>query len=138
VADRAGNLYGVTLYGGAFNWGTVYKVDPTGNEAVLYSFQGNADGALPVAGLILDAAGTLYGTAIGGGSAPGHSGKGVVFTLDSNGAETVLHTFAGPDGSNPVTRLLCDHTNLYGTTQVGGDFNFGAVFEMTGACSSAW
>ncbi len=52
VRDAAGNLYGTTAYGGAFNFGTVFKLDTTGQETVLYTFTGGADGAIPLAGLI--------------------------------------------------------------------------------------
>jgi len=60
--DSAGNLYGTSYKGGAANAGVVYKLDPSGEETVLYSFTGGADGANPYAGVILDAAGNLYGT----------------------------------------------------------------------------
>src|SRR5262249_1542531 len=59
--DAAGNLYGITALGGNSNWGLVFKIDPSGNETVLYSFTGEADGGLPVAGLARDSAGNLYG-----------------------------------------------------------------------------
>ena len=60
----AGNLYGTTDGGGASGAGVVFKVDTSGNETVLYSFTGGADGAYPNAGVILDSAGNLYGTTI--------------------------------------------------------------------------
>src|ERR1700722_20652317 len=92
---------------------------------VLYSFAGYpADGAQPAAGLLMDAAGNLYGTTRYGGSHEGcpRDGQcGTVFKLDTNGVETVLYNFAGPDGANPTSNLIMDATgNLYGTTEFGG------------------
>jgi uncharacterized repeat protein (TIGR03803 family) len=85
VRDAAGNLYGTTEFGGTFNFGTVFKVDGTGNETVLYSFTGGADGASPLAGLIRDAAGNLYGTAFFAGNSGSNcsvvGGCGVVFKI---------------------------------------------------------
>jgi uncharacterized repeat protein (TIGR03803 family) len=65
--DSPGNLYGTAYYGGAANVGIVYKLDTTGQQTVLHSFTGGADGGFPLAGVIRDAAGNLYGTAIDGG-----------------------------------------------------------------------
>jgi uncharacterized repeat protein (TIGR03803 family) len=127
VRDAAGNFYGTTSNGGtgtvcfnASGCGTVFKLDPSGNETVLYSFSGGVDGSNPAFSLLLDSAGNLYGTTPYGGS-----GVGVVFKLDSNGNETTLYTFpgpdTGPDGANPVGGLVADASgNLYGTTVHGG------------------
>lgn len=120
VFDPSGNLFGTTSNGGASNFGTVFKLDPFGKESVLYSFTGGADGEIPDAGLILDAAGNLYGTTFRGGT----SGLGTVFELDTTGRETVLYSFMGDptDGANPAAGLVWDATgNLYGTTGAGGD-----------------
>jgi uncharacterized repeat protein (TIGR03803 family) len=78
TGDSAGNLYGTTVNGGAASAGVVYKLDTAGQETLLYSFKGGTDGANPLAGLILDSAGNLYGTA----SMGGNSQTGVVFALD--------------------------------------------------------
>src|ERR1022692_4488314 len=95
--DKQGNLYGTTYGGGVYNHGSVFKVDLSGNQTVLYSFSGGADGAEPQAGLVLDAQGNLYGTTQHGGNPPGCSGAGcgTVFKLDPAGHETVLYTFTG-------------------------------------------
>ena len=128
VRDHAGNLYGTTANGGASDNGTVFKVDTTGSETVLYSFSG-ADGANPIAGLVRDAAGNLYGTTHGGGA----YGYGTVFKLDTKGTETVLHSFfGGSDGGNSYGGLIRDASgHLYGTTQGGGGTSSsGVVFKL--------
>jgi uncharacterized repeat protein (TIGR03803 family) len=133
IADAAGNLYGTTFQGGNAGAGVVFKLDGTGNETVLYSFAGGADGANPIAGLVSDSDGNLYGTTNAGG---GSCACGVVFKLDPSGNETVLHTFAGgPDGAFPMGDLVRDAAgNLYGTTNRGGGepCSCGAIFKLNG------
>ena len=98
IRDSAGNLYGTTVYGCVLRAGVVFKLDTAGTETVLYGFKGGADGAYPLAGLIRDSAGNLYGTTSGGGV----SGQGVVFKVDTTGTETVLYNFTGgADGGLP-------------------------------------
>ena len=138
VRDAAGNLYGTTYQGGgagctAYGCGTVFKLDTTGRETVLYSFTGGADGGYPVAGLVRDSAGNLYGTTFYGGSSNNcYQGCGTVFKLDTTGAETVLYSFTGgPDGQWPAAGLIRDATgNLYGTTPSGGASGLGTVFKL--------
>lgn len=89
--DKAGNLYGATQSGGTFSVGTVFKVDPSGAETVLYNFTGGTDGANPSSAVTRDPAGNLYGTTYFGGEVR----VGVVFKLDPAGTETVLHSFMG-------------------------------------------
>ena len=132
VLDAQGNLYGTTNGGGAFGAGTVFKVDTSGNETVLYSFAGSPDGASPVAGVVLDAQGNLYGTTNGGGA----YGAGTVFKVDTTGAETVLYSFHGASGTYPLGGVVLDaQGNLYGTTIGGGAYGLGTVFKVdtTGA-----
>jgi uncharacterized repeat protein (TIGR03803 family) len=129
--DAAGNLYGTTTYGGNAacysGCGTVFELDSTGKETLLYSFAGGTDGSQPYAGLVRDGAGNLYGTTYWGG----HFGYGTVFKLDATGEETVLYSFAGADGANPVAGLIRDMAgNLYGTTSSGGTVGDGTVFEL--------
>jgi uncharacterized repeat protein (TIGR03803 family) len=84
VRDSAGNFYGTTGDGGSSSnctfgesgCGTVFKLDRSGNESVLYSFSGT-DGSFPTVGLITDAAGNLYGTTQHGGS----GNAGTVFKI---------------------------------------------------------
>ena len=129
IADTAGNFYGTTPLGGDFGFGTVFKIDRTGAERVVYSFTGGVDGANPDAPLILDAKGNLYGTTYAGGM----TGNGTVFEIDTEGAETVLYSFAGgADGANPGSAVVFDAKgNLYGTTINGGSAGYGTVFRVT-------
>jgi uncharacterized repeat protein (TIGR03803 family) len=129
ISDSAGNFYGTTNGGGAAGAGVVFKLDRSGNETVLYSFTGGADGGFPLAGLIRDSAGNFYGTTNGGGA----SSAGVVFKLDTSGNETVLHTFTGgADGGFPLWVVLARDSggDLYGTTAGGGAANEGVVFKI--------
>jgi uncharacterized repeat protein (TIGR03803 family) len=130
VWDSVGNLYGTTNEGGAFSHGTVYKLDSSGLETVLHSFNGGSDGAYPSAGLTLDTAGNLYGTANEGG---GTGDEGTIFELSSTGSFTVLHTFTGSTGgANPAAGMILNSAGkLYGTTTEGGDGDDdGTVFEL--------
>jgi uncharacterized repeat protein (TIGR03803 family) len=137
-----GLLYGTTYAGGStgcfggYGCGTVFSVDPgNGTETVLYAFcsqQDCADGAEPFASLI-DVHGTLYGTTYeGGGTGCGGSGCGTVFSVDpATGAETVVYAFSGgSDGANPVANLIAVKGALYGTTEGGGAYGYGTVFEL--------
>jgi uncharacterized repeat protein (TIGR03803 family) len=138
VRDSLGNLYGTTYSGGIysnsclFGCGTVFKVDTSGKETVLYGFTGTAgDGYEPVAGVVRDPAGNLYGTTYLGGA----NGAGMVFKVDPTGKETVLYGFTGStDGGFPGAGLLLDSKgNVYGTTQSGGASFFGTVFKVSPA-----
>ena len=123
IRDSAGNLYGTTTNGGSANAGVVYKVYPTGQAAVLYSFTRGTDGGAPSGGVVRDSAGNLYGTTSNGGSATCFiSGCGVVYKVDTTGHETVLYTFTdSADGGFPSAGLTRDAAgNLYGTTISGG------------------
>jgi uncharacterized repeat protein (TIGR03803 family) len=146
ILDAHGNLYGTTMIDGAYSYGTVFKISPQGKETVLHSFKGTGgDGATPVAPLIMDAAGNLYGTTEYGGLfgyACGPNGCGTVFKIDAAGKETVLYQFTGTpgqDGMNPEQGLALDSKgNLYGTTFQGGFYDisgnsYGIVFKITPA-----
>lgn len=144
IFDGSGNLYGTTTEGGGHGCGgtgcgTVFKLTPDGSETVLYRFSGGSDGAEPVAGLVLDAAGNLYGTTeLGGAACAAEEGCGTVFRLAPDGTETLLYRFGiGSDGSYPVAGLVLDaQGNLYGTTNSGGGSSCpgagcGTVFKLT-------
>ena len=144
--DAAGNLYGTTMSGGGNGDGTVFKLDTTGHETVLYGFcsegdENCTDGNAPLAGLIQDAAGNLYGTTrTGGGAEQG----GTVFKLDTTGHETVLYSFCSEancaDGYEPLASLIQDGAgNLYGTANFGGANSStgsgGTVFKLAGVAA---
>jgi uncharacterized repeat protein (TIGR03803 family) len=132
IRDAVGNLYGTTLAGGipslcGDGCGTVFKVDASGKGSVLYRFKGSADGGIPGGGVILDAAGNLYGTTGTGGA----NTYGTVFKLDANGKLTVLHSFTVNEGCFAEASLLRDTAgNLYGTTDGCGKFGDGTVFKV--------
>ena len=124
-----GTLYGTTNRGGSYGYGTVYSIDPAGNEIVLHSFGGSAgDGVQPEAGLV-DVDGTLYGTTSGGGMA---NNGGTVFSITQTGTEKVLYsfTFSGTGGAAPVAALTNVNGTLYGTTGAGAK-GYGTVFSIT-------
>jgi uncharacterized repeat protein (TIGR03803 family) len=130
LRGRAGNLYGTTFAGGTFNSGTVFKIDSTGKESLLYSFGAvHGDGSGPQAAVLQDAKGNLYGTTQSGGS----YNYGTVFKLDSAGHETVLHSFnPASEGIEPSGPLVSDGKgHFYGTTVYGGTSGFGTVFKLT-------
>jgi uncharacterized repeat protein (TIGR03803 family) len=134
IWDGMGNLYGTTAGGGTQSDGTVFKVDPAGNESVLYSFRGGADGFSPYSGLVRDTAGNLYGTTLGGG----RYGVGTIYKVNLEGDETTLYTFTGgADGAYPVGGVTLDSTgDIYGTADSGGDascfapYGCGTVFKL--------
>jgi uncharacterized repeat protein (TIGR03803 family) len=145
IRDSTGNLYGTTSRGGkgcvpVSGCGTVFKLDASGKKTVLHAFTGGSDGSTPSGELVLDAAGNLYGTASAGGDLTcpynGGAGCGVVFKIDANSVETVLHAFhGGSDGNVPVSVVLGTtgdfSTALFGITQSGPNTNIcGTVFKL--------
>lgn len=128
IADAQGNFYGTTFGGGAYRYGTVFKLTPSGEETVLYSFAGAPDGAAPYGGLVTDGQGNLYGTTYGGGSSSTDcygQGCGTVFKLTLSGSESVLYNFCSQtncsDGALPTAAMVFDgQGNLFGTTTAGG------------------
>ena len=138
LLDESGNLYGTARGGGiakpecAFlsGCGVVFKIDRHGEESIVYSFKGGADGFGVASGLIRDEAGNFYGTTVAGGdSNPVCTGDGppgtcgTVYKIDRHGNHSVLHTFTGgADGYAPYGGLLRDWWgDLYGTASNGGD-----------------
>ena len=156
IFDTAGNLYGTTAGGGG--GGVAFELTPksggTWTETVLHSFGSGTDGFLPGSGLVLDSAGNLYGTTVGGGTGgpncpAGNGGNlcGTAFELspgsDSQWTETVLYNFcpqAGcTDGNAPYGGVIVDAAgNLYGTATFGGTSNEGTVFELSPSKDGQW
>jgi uncharacterized repeat protein (TIGR03803 family) len=156
AVDAAGNLYGMSPYGGKPNCGlvkndlgcgTLFKISPSGKFKVIHVFRGT-DGIQPEGGLVLDAKGNIYGTAVYGGNLkcnyPGwgmesEEGCGTIYKLDPSGKFTVLHTFTGPhDGSAPLGLIIDSAGNLYGIADSGGDtikktnweYGLGSIFKV--------
>ena len=141
VADQAGNLYGVTLLGGANNLGAVYQLSPPTTEGglwtetVIFSFSG-PDGTLPSGQLQFDQSGALYGTTDGGGSLQ----EGTVFQLAPSSrpggswTQSVLYNFSGGrDGGNPVAGVVIDNMGrIFGAASTGGSgpLSGGVIFRL--------
>ena len=140
TADAAGNLFGTTSLGGANN-GTVFEIVKTASgyastPTVLFSFDGN-HGALPLAGLIADAAGNLFGTTLVGGAHDAGTVFEIVKTASGYASTpTVLFSFDGTHGARPEAGLIADAAgNLFGTTSLGGANDAGTVFEIVKTAS---
>ncbi len=145
VLDASGNLYGTTYLGGVHGHGTVFELSPGSGgkwkEKILHSFTGLSEGGAPVAPLVFDSLGNLYGTNSAGGS---HE-YGAVFTLVPDGTgkwkAKAIHSFNnnGHDGYNPQAGLVFDSVgNLYGTTTYGGSHRYGVVFELAPSSNGKW
>jgi uncharacterized repeat protein (TIGR03803 family) len=137
IIDSAGNLYGTTPQGGKYGFGIAFELTPvTGGwkETILHNFASNGvDGNSPSGPLARDSAGNLYGTTASGGA----DDYGTVYKLVRTAhdwKETILHSFnsTGADGSQPFSGIVLDSFgNLYGTTESGGSYGYGTVFEVT-------
>jgi uncharacterized repeat protein (TIGR03803 family) len=147
ISDAAGNLYGTTYTGGAYNFGSVFELSPkaggTWTETILHSFKANGvDGYNPISTLVFDRSGSLYGTTENGGSYL----YGTAFELSpvkgGGWSERVLHHFgsdSADDGWFPTAGLIIDKSyNLYGTTGAGGLNGLGAVFQLSPGANGAW
>lgn len=147
--DKAGNLYGTTASGNtgtAYQNGIVFELAPSGGmwkETVLHQFAAQSDGKAPFAGVVLDAAGNLYGTTsaggAGGGGCPGF-GCGTVYELHHSQAggwrEVILYNFPGaPGASSPDFGVTLDSSgNLYGAA---GGGNAGSC-QLFGPCGTVF
>ncbi len=142
ITDAEGNLYG-TASGHFGGYGTVFKLSPGANgkwrASVLHAFTGGNDGQTPYGGLVRDAGGNLYGTTdLGGGRGSCYNLYcGTVYELSpprtkgGKWKEKILYRFRGKsDGGNPSAGMIFDGSgNLYGTTEIGGAYGWGTVFE---------
>ena len=145
VRDSKGNLYGTIAGGGSLagycndagGCGTIFKLTPTGTETVLYTFDGNE--GLPASGVVLDAAGNLYGAVPTSIAATGATGAGAVYKLDARGTFTTIYQFCSLNncadgnfgkngGGNGVIRD--SDGNLYGETEWGGTSDLGVVYKL--------
>jgi uncharacterized repeat protein (TIGR03803 family) len=135
VMDSEGNLYGNTEYEGVYGVGSLYKLSPTVGYwkfTLIHSFTGSTDGGLPVGGVAIDGAGSLYGTTFSGGLFQ----YGTVYKFSpgpkGNWAESVLHNFANTtDGYNPQGVTLDSAGNIYGVSSYGGAHQDGIAWEIT-------
>ena len=129
AVDAHGNMYGGTGGCGTSNLGVVWKLSKNGTETILHNFAGASDGQSPLAGVILDAAGNIYGTTNTGGA----SGFGTAFEVNKNGKFILLHTFTGgTDGKYLYGGLILDPKGrIYGTTINGGTGGYGTVWRIT-------
>jgi uncharacterized repeat protein (TIGR03803 family) len=149
IADAAGNLYGTTAALGSpctsSNCGTVFELSPVAGggytQTVLHSFTSNGTRPYnPLAGLLMDASGNLYGTTYNGGG----ENAGTVFMLSKSAGvwtETMLHSFGETtkDGTNPTAALVMDAAgNLYGTARTGGTKGVGIIFELSLVVGRGW
>jgi uncharacterized repeat protein (TIGR03803 family) len=127
VMDGSGNLYGTAAYGGSSGHGAVFEwVKSSGTLTALASFTG-AGGSLPMADLLADSNGNLFGTTTYGGA----SDQGTVFEWNkSTGTLLDLADFGYSSAANPHAPVLMDgNGNLFGTTQSGGPYGDGTLFE---------
>jgi uncharacterized repeat protein (TIGR03803 family) len=132
--DSSGRLYGTAANSGKGGaGGIVFETFAKGGRDTLHSFAkgGEEDGRSPIAGVILDKRGNLYGNTTLGGT----SGSGVVFELHiKSRKETILYSFkgSGGDGLSPYAALIRDSSgNLYGTTE-GGTGHETVLYRFTG------
>jgi uncharacterized repeat protein (TIGR03803 family) len=126
---RGDLFYGTTYFGGKHRGGIVFTLTRNGKENMLHDFGSGSDGSNPTGQLAADQSGDIYGTTYFGGAG------GTVFELASDGTETVLYHFCSQkncsDGQYPYGGLIADQAgNLYGTTEGGGAYGEGTVFEL--------
>ena len=128
VLDAQGNLYGTTNGGGAANDGTVFEIAAGSNTITTIASFNGTNGEYPLAGVVLDTQGNLYGTTEYGGD----NGDGTVFEIAAgSNTITTIASFNSTNGAMPSGSLVMDaQGDLYGTTNGGGDNGDGTVFEI--------
>ncbi len=134
VQGSDSNFYGTTIQGGAYGYGTVFRISPSGSYTNLYSFGNSPDGAKPEAPLVQGSDGNFYGTTyFGGMSTKCNGGCGTVFRISPSGSYTNLYSFGAVsnDGFYPLAGLAQgSDSNFYGTTTFGGINDSGTVFKV--------
>jgi uncharacterized repeat protein (TIGR03803 family) len=147
ILDSAGNLYGTAAYGGSHGYGMVFEMLKGANgqwtEKALFNFGDVADdGAYaPLAGLVFDRAGNLFGTTLGGGGSADQYGTVFELSPTASGKWTfkIVHVFGGTDGQQPRSPLTMDSAgDLYGTTSENGLYGKGTVFKLTRGAGGVW
>jgi uncharacterized repeat protein (TIGR03803 family) len=123
-----GTLYGTAQFGGARNFGAVFKVNADGSGFMnLHSFMGDSGAAYPFSGVVVSG-NTLYGTTYFGGSTT----NGTIFKIDTSGSGfTNLYSFTGVGGAKPHAGLVLSGNTFYGTASAGGNSNNGMVFSLS-------
>ncbi len=134
IEDKAGDLFGTALNGGAYGDGVVFEI-PAGSNSItdIASFNGS-DGESPFGGVVEDSAGDLFGTTELGGA----EGVGTVYEVTA-GSKTItdLASFDGGDGFSPQSGVILDSRgDLFGTATLGGKFDGGAVYEVKAGSSA--
>jgi len=136
IMDVSGNLFGTAYVGGTYGYGIVFELSYVNGrwlEARLHDFQGSSDGGYPIAGLLLDDSGNLYGSTVG----EGQGNVETIFELTPSGDSysfNVLYSFARNDMQQcgPTAALTMDAMgNLYGTTKCDGAYGYGNVFKLS-------
>jgi uncharacterized repeat protein (TIGR03803 family) len=135
IFDEPGNLYGLTEHGGKYSTGVFFKLAPGANDSwayqVLHHFDGPRDGGQPIGQMVRDASGSLYGAA----AQLGPYGYGTLFKASPNSDGSwrfsVLYNFTGSDGAYPLGLVRDSAGNLFGTTNMGGAYGNGVVYEFT-------
>lgn len=137
-----GNYYGTSRAGGAFGYGTIYRVSAAGEVSVMVHFTGStgtARGRRPQSGLVADGSGQLWGTTVQGGTGNQGDGYGTVFRFNPvSGSLTTVAEFSGTaggtKGSLPLAGLCWDGAGfMWGTTSSGGAGAAGTVFKINTA-----
>jgi uncharacterized repeat protein (TIGR03803 family) len=134
LMDKAGNLYGTTSGCGSYYYGTIWKVSKKGKETILHNFAGSpSDGCTPYAGVAQDTKGNLYGVTTGCGA---NYYNGTLYELSGKDQFTLLHSFNGADGEDPVGEVLSSSTGtLFGTTYYGGTSDCRIYYST---CGTVW
>ena len=140
LLDEGGNLFGTTLLGGnagcnGDGCGTVFRIAPDGDETILHAFAADgSDAAEPVAGLVRDSSGNLYGAGTGGGPAR----SGMIFRIAPDNTYSIVHIFTGKpeQQGNPNSLMIDRYDNIYGTTGYPGEYEYcegycGTIFTVT-------